>query len=194
MFKKIKILAVLLFAITLICPISAFAEEEEENFNYIKDISYYSASQKLENLIKEDRVEKIDYYNPETGEYFAWLKTDYTTRSFKPAKNFSFHIRNYVSSDKFWIGSASIRVYSQAWLVDVYGNEISGVSFPYEVKISSKLWDIEKFQFETNGGQTEYGRVKGNRYYTVSISTGDNPDYYGNGPYLDGSGTVYHDI
>ena len=58
MFKKIKILAVLLFAITLICPISAFAEEEEENSNYIKDISYYSASQKLENLIKEDRVEK----------------------------------------------------------------------------------------------------------------------------------------
>ena len=192
MFKRIKILAVLLFASTLICPISAFAEEDTSN--YIKDISYYSASQKLENLIKEDKVEKIDYYNPETGEYFAWLKSDYSTKSFTPAKNFSFYIRSYVCSEKFWIGSASIKVYSQARLVDVYGNEISGVSFPYEVNIISKLFDREKFQFETNGGQTEYGRVKGNRYYTVSISTGDNPYKYGDAPYLDGSGTVYQDI
>ena len=122
------------------------------------------------------------------------MKTDYSTKSFTTAKNFSFHIRSYVSSDKFWIGSASIKVYSQARLVDVYGNEISGARFPYEVNISSKLFDREKFQFETNGGQTEYGRVKGNRYYTVSISTGDNPDNYGDGPYLDGSGTVYQDI
>ncbi|WP_019124765.1 hypothetical protein [Peptoniphilus grossensis] len=83
MFKRIKILAVLLFTSTLIFPISAFAEEDTSN--YIKDISYYSASQKLENLIKEDKVEKIDYYNPETGEYFAWLKSDYSTKSFTPA-------------------------------------------------------------------------------------------------------------
>ncbi|MDU7150510.1 MAG: hypothetical protein E6312_00370 [Peptoniphilus grossensis] len=192
MFKRIKILAVLLFASTLIFPISAFAEEDTSN--YIKDISYYSASQKLENLIKEDKVEKIDYYNPETGEYFAWLKSDYSTKSFTPAKNFSFYIRSYVCSEKFWIGSASIKVYSQARLVDVYGNEIYGARFPYEVNIISKLFDREKFQFETNGGQTEYGRVKGNRYYTVSISTGDNPDKYGDAPYLDGSGTVYQDI
>lgn len=192
MFKRIKILAVLLFTSTLIFPISAFAEEDTSN--YIKDISYYSASQKLENLIKEDKVEKIDYYNPETGEYFAWLKSDYSTKSFTPAKNFSFYIRSYVSSKKFWIGSASIKVYSQARLVDVYGNEIYGARFPYEVNIISKLFDREKFQFETNGGQTEYGRVKGNRYYTVSISTGDNPDKYGDAPYLDGSGTVYQDI
>lgn len=192
MFKRIKILAVLLFASTLIFPISAFAEEDTSN--YIKDISYYSASQKLENLIKEDKVEKIDYYNPETGEYFAWLKSDYSTKSFTPAKNFSFYIRSYVCSEKFWIGSASIKVYSQARLVDVYGNEIYGARFPYEVNIISKLFDREKFQFETSGGQTEYGRVKGNRYYTVSISTGDNPDKYGDAPYLDGSGTVYQDI
>lgn len=192
MFKRIKILAVLLFASTLIFPISAFAEEDTSN--YIKDISYYSASQKLENLIKEDKVEKIDYYNPETGEYFAWLKSDYSTKSFTPAKNFSFYIWSYVCSEKFWIGSASIKVYSQARLVDVYGNEIYGARFPYEVNIISKLFDREKFQFETNGGQTEYGRVKGNRYYTVSISTGDNPDKYGDAPYLDGSGTVYQDI
>lgn len=192
MFKRIKILAVLLFASTLIFPISAFAEEDTSN--YIKDISYYSASQKLENLIKEDKVEKIDYYNPETGEYFAWLKSDYSTKSFTPAKNFIFYIRSYVCSEKFWIGSASIKVYSQARLVDVYGNEIYGARFPYEVNIISKLFDREKFQFETNGGQTEYGRVKGNRYYTVSISTGDNPDKYGDAPYLDGSGTVYQDI
>lgn len=192
MFKRIKILAVLLFTSTLIFPISAFAEEDTSN--YIKDISYYSASQKLENLIKEDKVEKIDYYNPETGEYFAWLKSDYSTKSFTPAKNFSFYIRSYVCSEKFWIGSASIKVYSQARLVDVYGNEIYGARFPYEVNIISKLFDREKFQFETNYGQTEYGRVKGNRYYTVSISTGDNPDKYGDAPYLDGSGIVYQDI
>ena len=192
MFKRIKILAVLLFASTLIFPISAFAEEDTSN--YIKDISYYSASQTLENLIKEDKVEKIDYYNPETGEYFAWLKSDYSTKSFTPAKNFSFYIRSYVCSEKLWIVSASIKVYSQARLVDVYGNEIYGARFPYEVNIISKLFDREKFQFETNGGQTEYGRVKGNRYYTVSISTGDNPDKYGDAPYLDGSGTVYQDI
>lgn len=190
MFKKFKMLVVLVFVLLVMTTANVFAEDTSNN---IKDISY-SPSQKLENLLKENKIEKIDYFNPETGEFFVWLKPDISTRSFETAKNFSFYIRNYVSSDKFWIGSASIKVYSEARLVDVYGHEIYGARFPYYVNIGSRFMDRENLRFETSRGQTEYGRVKGNRYYTLSVSTGDDPDRYGDAPYLEGSGTVYHDI
>ena len=86
MFKRIKILAVLLFASTLIFPISAFAEEDTSN--YIKDISYYSASQKLENLIKEDKVEKNWLLQSWNGRIFCLVEIRLFYEKFYSGKKF----------------------------------------------------------------------------------------------------------
>lgn len=185
-----------MLACCLICILStSMSVYASDSYGKIEAKEKQVASEKLYALYEQDRVERVDYYNPETGEFFVWLKdnTDTMLRSnFRTVHNFSFYIRHNVSSKPFRINSKYIKVTSNGHLRDAYNNVLNS-RFPYIVDVTSGFLDLARFSFTTYGNEEGYDQVKGYRDYTVTVSTGDDTDRYGAGPTLEGYGTVYED-
>ncbi|MBL7574445.1 hypothetical protein SAMN00017477_2130 [Peptoniphilus asaccharolyticus DSM 20463] len=152
----------------------------------------YDKAPALQSLYEQGKVEKVDYYNPTTGEYFAWVNpNEVTLRSAGHiAKYFSYDIRWNVTSDAFIINSSDVRVYSNGHLKDGYGNYINA-DFPYKIHLRTGWFGGADLSYNTRySEESRYTQTNRGGKYTLTVSVDADTDNYGPGARLVGSGRV----
>lgn len=81
---------------------------QDKNLNHENVVLQNQVQYEDEGINPEYIDENGNYYNPETGEYFRWIKT--TTRGMETAYDFTFEIQSRVSSGYFKLLSANARI------------------------------------------------------------------------------------